>query len=202
VATPGVRLPLAEVAPFTVLLEFESAATEGLNEQVEALLAEALEAGTISDAAIAQSEQAAADFWRLRESMPAAHRATGLPQLALDTVVPVSAVPEFIRSATVAAGEILPPVSIVAFGHMGDGNIHFTMLAPSADTAFPREALNERVHDVAVDLGGAISAEHGIGVFRKGELARFKDPVALATMRSVKQALDPKGIMNPRVLFV
>lgn len=202
VPQPGVRFPLAEIAPFTVLLEFESAAAEGLDEIVQALLADAMEANIITDAAVAQSEQAAADFWRLRETMPNAHKLTGLPQLSLDTVTPVSAVPEFLRRGNQAAAELLPGANIVAFGHMGDGNIHFTTMAPTKDTAFPQDALNERLHDLAVGLGGAISAEHGIGVFRKGELARFKDPAALATMRAVKRALDPKGIMNPRVLFV
>lgn len=192
---PGVRAPFD--APWLALLEFESVAEAGLAEAVETALADA----DMLDAVIAQSEQAAADFWKLREMLPAGHRLIAAPQASHDTSTPVSAVPEFIRRADAAVSRLSPGAQTVAFGHAGDGNIHYTAVAASADAPFPADAIGEAIHDVAVSLGGSISAEHGIGVYRKAELARFKDPVALATMRAVKQALDPRRLMNPRAML-
>jgi FAD/FMN-containing dehydrogenase len=98
---------------------------------------------------------------------------------------------------------ISPGARIVAFGHMGDGNFHYTVLQPAgmhAD-AFPGERLSQTVNEIATTMGGSISAEHGIGVTRKADLARFKDPESLMLMRALKAALDPSGVMNPRVLL-
>ena len=164
-------------------------------------MASAIEAGAARDATIAQSHKAAAEFWALRELMSAGHRAAPHPQVSHDTSTPVSAVPQFLSAADAAVARISPGARTVAFGHAGDGNIHYTVIAASADAPFPSDAISQAVHDVATGLGGSISAEHGIGVFRRTELARFKDPVALATMRSIKRALDPRGVLNPRVLF-
>lgn len=196
---PGIRAPFD--APWLALLEFESANAAGLRDGVEAMLADAIDADVAMDATIAESETAAAAFWALRESMSAGHRAVKTPQVSHDTSTPVSAVPDFLREADAAVAHLSPGATTVAFGHAGDGNIHYTALAASPDAPFPAEAISTAVHDVAAALGGSISAEHGIGVFRRAELARFKDPVALATMRAIKMALDPKNIMNPRVLF-
>jgi FAD/FMN-containing dehydrogenase len=196
---PGVRAPLA--APWVALLEFEGGAQANLRETVEQALADAIAADEATDAAIAESEKAAAEFWALRELIPAGHRAVGRPQVSHDTSTPVSAVPAFLREADAAVEELSPGARIVAFGHAGDGNIHYTAIAGDTGAPFPADAISEAVHDVAVRLGGSISAEHGIGVFRREELVRFKDPVALATMRAVKRAIDPANIMNPRVLF-
>ena len=99
--------------------------------------------------------------------------------------------------------QALPGARIVAFGHLGDGNFHYSALTPAAmaDGAFAGAALSDIVHEIAHALGGSISAEHGIGVARKGDFARFKQPESLALMRVLKHALDPKGVMNPRVMF-
>ncbi len=199
-ALPGVRAPFA-TAPWTALLEFESAASEGLEADVERALGAAIEHGDATDAVVARSEQAAADFWRLRESIPAGHRVLGLPQASHDTSTPVSAIPDFLRAANAAVERLSPGARIVAFGHAGDGNIHYTAIAASAEAPFPAAEISAAVHDAAAALNGSISAEHGIGVFRREELTRFKDPVALATMRAIKQAFDPKGLMNPRAMI-
>jgi len=196
---PGIRAPFD--APWLALLEFESATTTSLEESVETMLSGAIDAGIATDATIAQTQAAAHAFWALRESMSAGHRAVKAPQVSHDTSTPVSAVPAFIRNADAAVERLSPGAHTVAFGHAGDGNIHYTAIAATPETPFPAEAISLAVHDVATALGGSISAEHGIGVFRRAELARFKDPVALHTMRAIKRALDPKHIMNPRVLF-
>lgn len=196
---PNVRAPFA--APWLALLEFESAQTEMFMAGIEAMLAHALESGVIQDASIAQSEKDAADFWALRELMSAGHRAVTHPQVSHDTSTPVSAVPHFLRAADAAVERLSPGARTVAFGHAGDGNIHYTAIAATPEAAFPAQAISLAVHDAAAALGGSISAEHGIGVFRRAELARFKNPVAMATMRGIKRALDPDNVMNPRVLF-
>ena len=196
------RDPLETRSPFLALLEFESAAPEGLNDLVEALLADALESGLAKDAILAQSEAQAQAFWFLREMLSAGHRLEGM-QINCDISVPVSRVPEFLERAAALAERHCPGARIVAFGHAGDGNIHYSALAPvGADpAAFPRAALLEETHALAVSLGGSISAEHGIGVSRKNELPRFKEASQFALMRTLKQALDPKGVFNPRALI-
>ncbi|KAF0187404.1 MAG: FAD-binding oxidoreductase [Hyphomonadaceae bacterium] len=198
---PGVRVPFDPPPPWLALLEFESAVPDGFRDSIEAMLASAIDDAIAQDATIAESEKAAADFWSLRELMAAAHRTVKTPQVSHDTSTPVSAVPAFLHQAGAAVERLSPGVRIVAFGHAGDGNIHYTAIAANAESRFPAEQISAAVHDVAYALGGSISAEHGIGVFRRAELVRFKDPVALATMRAVKHAIDPLNIMNPRVLF-
>ena len=120
-----------------------------------------------------------------------------------DVSVAVSQTPAFLAEANAAMEEMCPGVRIVAFGHMGDGNFHYTAMQPlgMAPERFPGAGLTQRVYEIAARLGGSISAEHGIGVARKHDLARFKDAELLALMRAVKAALDPHGVMNPRVLL-
>jgi FAD/FMN-containing dehydrogenase len=199
---PGLREPLALAPPFTVLLEFETTGSEPLEDNVEAVLADMLETGVIVDAAVSRSQTQAREFWRLRESLPEGHR-TGAAQVNLDISVPVSQTPAFIAAGDALGRRMVADARVVAFGHMGDGNIHFSVLAPDAapHDAFPYHPLQEALHDLAVSLGGSISAEHGIGVARKDELLRFKDPVALDVMRTLKAALDPQRLMNPRALI-
>ena len=197
---PGLREPLRSATPYTVLLEFEQCGSSGLEDGVEALLADALEHGEITDAALARSILQEQALWKLRESLSAGHR-TGEPQANHDISVPVSETPAFLAAAEREAQALVPEARIVAFGHMGDGNIHLTVMPPAGAKDFPSEAVLRAMHDLAVSMGGSISAEHGVGVARREELTRFKDPVALRMMRMLKTTLDPKGVLNPRALI-
>lgn len=196
----GMRDPFPGAA-YVALLEFESAAPEGLRGTAESVLADAIAAGEAEDALIAESEAQAQAFWALRENISAGHRPEGA-QVNHDVSVPVSCVPRFLETAARAVERACPGARIVAFGHMGDGNIHYSAIEPrgaNAD-AFPGEAVAAAVNDCVVSMGGSISAEHGIGVSRRGDFERYKDPQARALMSAVKAALDPKRIMNPRAL--
>ncbi|MES1201344.1 MAG: FAD-binding oxidoreductase [Pseudomonadota bacterium] len=197
---PNQRDPMPE-APFMALIEFEAASSEGLREKVEETLGSALDSGEVTDVLIAENEGQARAFWAVRENIAAGHRAEGL-QVNHDISVLVSQIPTFLDRAATALDSVLPGARIVAFGHMGDGNLHYTVMAPEGldPAAFPRDRLNDTVNEIVVALHGAISAEHGIGVSRLADFHRFKDPTAIAMMRSLKAALDPHAIMNPRAL--
>ncbi|MDX2236086.1 MAG: FAD-binding oxidoreductase [Hyphomonadaceae bacterium] len=197
----GRRDPFPD-APFIALIELESAQSAGLRALLEVTLTEALDAGLARDALIAETERDARAFWGLREDMSAGHKPEGA-QISNDISVPVSAVARYLDEAERAVRAVLPDARIVAFGHAGDGNIHYTIVqARGGDpAAFPRDAISDAVHETAVRLGGSISAEHGIGVARRADFDRFKDPTAQALMRSLKRALDPQGLMNPRALL-
>lgn len=196
----GMRTPF-QGAPFLALIEFESAAPAGLRLAVEAALAAAIEAGEALDAVIAENEAQARAFWSLRENISAGHRPEGA-QVNHDISVPVSAVPQLLRAGAEAVERACAGARIVAFGHMGDGNIHYSVLQPAGmpAQAFPGRALSDVVNRIVVDLGGSISAEHGIGVSRRDDFARFKDPGQIELMRTLKAALDPHRILNPRAL--
>lgn len=198
---PGVRDPFAIATAYLALMEFESSAP-GLEDLVEDALGAAMDAGLIVDAVIARSEQAGKDFWRLRESLPAGHR-IGVAQANHDVSAPVSRVPEFLTRAEDSVQKLCPGARIVAFGHAGDGNIHYTVMAPDGmdAAAFPGATISETIHALAVSLNGSISAEHGIGVSRLADFKRFKPPEQIALMRAIKTTLDPHGIMNPRVML-
>jgi FAD/FMN-containing dehydrogenase len=198
---PGSRDPMPD-APFMVLVEFETAREEGLRALIESALSSALEAGDADNALIAENASQARDFWHIREAISAGHRPEGA-QVNHDISVPVSQTPLFLQLADAAAVERCPGVRGVAFGHMGDGNFHYTLMQPSGSdaSAFPARDLTDIVNTIATDLGGSISAEHGIGTVRVGDLARFKSAQSLAMMRAVKRALDPMNVMNPRVLI-
>ncbi len=198
---PGLRDPLPGAA-LLVLVEFEAAHAAGLRETVEDALGAAMGAGEIETALIAENASQARDFWALREAMSAGHKPEGA-QVSHDISVPVSQTPAFLSRATPRMHALCPGARVVAFGHMGDGNFHYTLLAPvgALPASFPGAALTEAVFEIATGLGGSISAEHGIGLARKGDLARFKDAESLALMRVLKRALDPANLMNPRVLL-
>ncbi|MEO8811992.1 MAG: FAD-binding oxidoreductase [Caulobacteraceae bacterium] len=200
----GARAPLAAPAPWFVLIEIVSAEAGAAPAAMERLLAGALEDGLILDAAIAQNEAQAKAFWALREDQSAAQKAEG-PAWKHDIAVPVSRVADFLEAAGAALERRWPGVRIDAFGHVGDGNIHYDVLAPAGgdparhDAA--RDAASTVVHEIAVAMGGSISAEHGLGTMKTAEAAAFKSPAELAALRAIRSALDPKRIMNPRVLF-
>jgi FAD/FMN-containing dehydrogenase len=197
---PAIRDPMPQ-AELMALIEFESAGASGLREAVEALLSAALEAGEAKDALIAENHAQARAFWAVRESIAAGHRPEGR-QVNHDISVPVSKIPAFMARADADVAKLLPGARIVDFGHMGDGNLHYTVLEPEAGGGeFPGEAITRMVNETAMLLGGSISAEHGVGVSRRADFVRFKSPEAVAMMRAVKAALDPMNVMNPRVML-
>jgi FAD/FMN-containing dehydrogenase len=151
----------------------------------------------VRDAALAHSESQAAALWRLREAIPEAQ----FRNVKHDISVPVSQVPAFIDRASRALERLHPGIAIYAFGHIGDGNIHFNVGhgEPAANEALMRgrASVNEVVYDVVATLNGSISAEHGLGQLKREEIRRHKDLIELELMRGLKNVLDPKGIMNP-----
>jgi FAD/FMN-containing dehydrogenase len=196
----GARDPLDARHAWYVLLEAASQVAGGLDDAVTAMLAEAADAELIEDAALAATEQQRAAFWRLREAISDVQRQEG-GSIKHDVSVPLGVVPEFVAEATAAVEAFLPGARVVAFGHLGDGNIHFNISQPlGADKAafLARwEAANEVVHAIVARYAGSFSAEHGIGQLKRDLLRAAKDPVALDVMRKLKAALDPEGILNP-----
>jgi FAD/FMN-containing dehydrogenase len=172
----------------------------GLDEILTAMLQAALEQGVIEDASIAASHEQRLAFWLLRESMSEVQTYEG-GSIKHDVSVPVGAAPEFLARATQAVAAFAPGARVVAFGHLGDGNIHFNVSQPiGADKqAFLAkwEAMNEVVHGVVAEYHGSISAEHGVGRLKRALLQKTKDPVALDVMRALKATLDRRGILNP-----
>jgi FAD/FMN-containing dehydrogenase len=197
----GAHDPLPDAAPWYVLIEMSAgSATAGLDETLEAVLAEGLEQKLVSDAALARSEKQRADFWRLRETLSDVQRLEG-GSIKHDVSVPVSRMGDFIARATAEVTRAMPGVRVVAFGHIGDGNVHFNLSQPvGADKgAFVARwgEMNALVHGLVREMGGSISAEHGVGQLKRDEVAATKAPVEIETMRALKRALDPKGILNP-----
>ncbi|MFP5454930.1 MAG: FAD-binding oxidoreductase [Alphaproteobacteria bacterium] len=199
---PGTRAPLASPSTWNVLIEAVGNRDDAPPASLlEAALTDAMEHGLVLDATIAASEAQAEALWALRESISEAEKRDG-PSLKHDISVPVSAMPTFLEEEGPRIEARFPGSRIIAFGHLGDGNIHFNLLPPAdADreswiAAHGREA-TAMVHDLVAAAGGSLSAEHGIGQAKLAEFARLGDPVRLAALRAIKQALDPLGIMNP-----
>lgn len=195
---PGTRSPLGGRHGWHVLIE---ASTEGdvaaLAGLIEQALGAALEEGLIADATLASSEAQAEAFWRIRDSISEAERATGA-SLAHDISVAVSDMPRFIVEASAEVARAFPFASASAFGHLGDGNVHFHVRSDDAAAmAASAERIMRLVHDLVTAAGGSISAEHGIGQLKLAELERLAPPGRLQALRAIKQALDPGGIMNP-----
>jgi FAD/FMN-containing dehydrogenase len=201
---PGVREALAEPAPWTVLIEMAGAEPGRTGAAMERLLSAALEDDLIQDAAIAQNETQARAFWAIREGQSAAQKPEGAAWKH-DVATPVSRIADFIEEATAAVTAFAPGVRVVAFGHVGDGNIHFDVIKPDGSEDAPHNARRDegarRVHDIAMKYEGSISAEHGLGTMKSAEALRYKAPQDVAAMRAIRAALDPNRIMNPRVLF-
>ncbi len=204
---PDARSPLSQSHAWNALIECTSPSddTGRLQEQLETVLADAFESGLIADAAIAANETQAEQFWNLRDSISAAERALG-PAMQHDISVPVERMPEFILEAIPVMEREFPGTRTTAFGHLGDGNVHFHVIAPKG--AVPGlweegdgKKVSARVYDLVTQWGGSISAEHGIGQMKVAELGRLGDPVALSLMRSVKAALDPHNLLNPGKLI-
>jgi FAD/FMN-containing dehydrogenase len=198
---PGTRAPLAAPARWNVLIEAVSPmAAPGPERLLYEGLRSALETGLAGDAVIAASEAQAQDFWRLRDSIAEAEKKAG-PSAKHDISVPVDEMGAFMVAAAEAVEGRFPGTRVIGFGHLGDGNVHFNVQAPpGAGPAWldgEARAVTRLVHDLVTEAGGSISAEHGIGQSRLSELARLGDPARLGAMRAIKQALDPKNIMNP-----
>ncbi|TAJ72280.1 MAG: FAD-binding oxidoreductase [Phenylobacterium sp.] len=200
----GTRDPLAEPHPWYVLAEFSSGEPGSADAAMERFLAEGLEAGLIRDAVVAQTETQAKALWAIRENQSPAQKPEGATWKH-DIAVPVSQVAAFLARATAAMQAFSPGARIAAFGHVGDGNIHYDVLRPDggsdAEHSARRDAGSRIVHDIVAAMGGSISAEHGLGAMKTAEGARYKSEVELAAQRAIRQALDPKRILNPRVLF-
>ena len=201
---PGARAPLQSRPPWFVLIEVADARAGAAEAALERLLEGALGAGLVTDAAVAQNQAQAKAFWALRENQSAAQKAEGAAWKH-DVAVPVSRVADFIAVASAALEARFPGVRIDAFGHVGDGNIHYDVLsAKGADQGVHTAARDEGariVHDIVAAMGGSISAEHGLGTMKTAEALRYKAPAEVAAQRAIRAALDPKRIMNPRVLF-
>lgn len=197
----GVRDPLDKVYDEYALIEFSGARPDsGMQDAMEKMLAEAFEAGEILDAAMAQSGAQRNDFWRIREAVVEAQSYEG-GSIKHDVSVPVSRIPEFIRAGNEAITALIPGARPVAFGHCGDGNIHYNIAQPIGmeKQAFldQWDQVTKTVYDIVVGLGGSFSAEHGVGQLKLAEMTRYKDALELDMMRKLKDALDPTGIMNP-----
>ncbi|WP_374529522.1 FAD-binding oxidoreductase [Novosphingobium sp.] len=200
---PDARAPLAGPHAWHALIEVvaDVAGAANLRAAAETMLASAFEAGLVEDATIAANETQAEAFWNLRESVAPAERAKG-PAVQHDISVPVAAMPDFLDMAVTTIKAEFPGVHALGFGHLGDGNIHFHVIAPPGSQrseweAATGKAISRRVHDLVTQWGGSISAEHGIGQLKVDELERLGDPVALSLLRQVKAALDPRGLLNP-----
>ncbi|MEF2070483.1 FAD-binding oxidoreductase [Consotaella aegiceratis] len=197
----GLRDPLAAIHPWYALIEISSGrSAEDARETMETVLGAAFEAGGIVDAVIAQSLADAAMFRRMREELSWAQIPEG-GSIKHDIAVPVARVPDFLRRADAAVLAAIPGARIVAFGHLGDGNIHYNISQPvdaDRDAFLDRwKEMNNIVHGIVRELDGTFSAEHGIGQLKRDELAQTGDPTALALMRQIKAVFDPHGILNP-----
>ena len=193
---PGTRNPLQGRHPWHVLIEATSAdASAPPSAALEHMLGQALEQGRIEDAAIASSEAQADAFWRIRDSISEAERASG-GSIAHDISVPVDAMPRFMVAAAAELEQAFPGVEASAFGHLGDGNVHFHVRLGSR-VADDTSAITRLVDDLVTAAGGSISAEHGIGQAKLDELERLAPPGRIAALKAIKHALDPEGLMNP-----
>ncbi len=201
---PDLREPLEAVHPWYVLVETASGEPGAAEAAMERLLTGALERGLIQDAAIAQTESQAHAFWAVRENQSGGQKPEGAAWKH-DVSVPVSKVADFIDQATAAVESLSPGVRVVAFGHVGDGNVHYDVLRPDGGSDDAHDALRDAgariVHDIVAAMDGSISAEHGLGTMKSAEALRYKSVVEIEALRAVRAALDPKRIMNPRVLF-
>jgi FAD/FMN-containing dehydrogenase len=192
---PGTRRPIEGVHPWHVLIEATSTeAPDDPRARLQTMLEGALARNLIADAALAANEAQAEAFWRLRDSISEAERATGF-SLAHDISVAVADMPRFVVDASREVERAFPGAKASAFGHLGDGNVHFHVRGAAASDRSAE--ITRLVHDLVVEAGGSISAEHGIGQMKLAELERLGPSSRIAALRGIKHALDPKGIMNP-----
>jgi FAD/FMN-containing dehydrogenase len=201
---PDSRWPLDPIPAWSVLIEIASGTPGGAEAQMESLLEVAFEEGLITDAAIAQNDTQRAAFWRLREEHSAALKPEG-GGWKHDVSVPISRIADFIDEASAAVERFHPGARVSCFGHIGDGNLHYDIL-PGVGQDIPAfigrwKEGSQVVHDIVASYDGSISAEHGLGRLKTDEVRRYKSPLEIATMAAIRQAIDPRRIMNPAVLF-
>jgi FAD/FMN-containing dehydrogenase len=202
----GARDPFAAPHPLYALIELTSAQqTDALQAGLETVLGDALSEGFVEDAVIAASEAQRQAIWHLRETLPEAQKFEG-GSIKHDIAVPVSRVPEFLARAAQTVERVMGEAGmagtrIVAFGHLGDGNVHYNLSQPEGAerAAFMAVGpkINHAIHDLVHELGGSFSAEHGVGLYKRPDLRRYKPAVEVELMFAVKQTLDPQGLMNP-----
>jgi len=202
---PDARDPMGDRHPWYVLIELSSGEGDGaLRAALERILERGFEEELVLDAVIAESESQTEALWALREGLSEAQKLGG-GSIKHDVSVPVPLMPDFIAAADAALQDVIPGFRSVAFGHIGDGNVHYNPLQPEGAD---KQAFLDRwqnvavvVHDIVDRMGGSISAEHGLGRLKRDEIERYKSPVELGMMRAIKQTLDPNGIMNPGKLL-
>ena len=188
-------------APWSILLELVAGDDAQAQAALESVLGLALEQGLIDDAVVAESLAQSQALWHLRESISLAQSEEGL-NIKHDISLPVSAIPAFVAQTDAALQARVPGVRLVNFGHLGDGNLHYNVQGPEGGSAAEflaqhEHTINTIVFDAVAQYGGSFSAEHGIGALKRDELALRKSPVALGMMRAIKQALDPRNLLNP-----
>jgi len=197
---PGARDPLSSPHSWYVLAEVFGDDETHTRELTESLLADGMEKELVIDATIAETNEQRNMLWKLRTAMSDVQKPEG-GSIKHDISVPVSSVPAFVKEATAKVERMIPGARVVAFGHLGDGNLHYNVSQPvGADKAAfiaKWEAVNDAVHTIVAKYEGSISAEHGIGLLKRDLLAKAKDPVALSVMHAIKKTLDPNGILNP-----
>jgi len=198
--TPTARDPMPSNLDWRVLMEISMADEAQARGTLETALGKALEAGLIADAVIAESLAQAQSFWHIRETIPLSKRAFGTA-ISQDISVPISNISAYLDTAGAAVSALVPQAEFVAFGHVGDGNLHYSVCEPAGATSpvldDKRDAVTRIIYDEVMRYGGSISAEHGVGRLKRDELARIRPKAATATMIAIKHALDPLGIMNP-----
>lgn len=208
---PDARAPLHGKHDWHVLIEVvaDESGAAALRDRCESMMADAFERDLLKDAVFAANESQAEAFWQIREMIAPAEKSRG-PAVQHDISVPVDKMPDFVEAVVPVIERAWPGTTVIAFGHLGDGNIHFHVLAAESlpengDAATwyagNGKSISRQVYDLVTEWGGSISAEHGIGQLKKDELVRLGDPVSLAMMRQVKQALDPDGLLNPGKLI-
>jgi FAD/FMN-containing dehydrogenase len=202
---PEAKYPLDTRAPWYILSEVSDLVSEQNSVRaLEEVLSAALEDGIVVDAVIAQSIAQSEALWALREGASEAQGMEG-KTVKHDISIPISRIPEFIAAASLLLNDQFPGDRLIVFGHLGDGNLHFNISPPigkdGADLIAQQDAINRTVHDLVAAYDGSISAEHGLGVLRLAEAKRYKSSIELDLMRTIKSALDPKGLMNPGKIF-
>ncbi|MCQ1548906.1 MAG: FAD-binding oxidoreductase [Candidatus Accumulibacter phosphatis] len=197
---PGAH-PALPASPWYLLIELSGGSDDtAQRDALAAFLETALDECVLGDVLLAQSGEQAKRLWALRENIGEAQKRAGL-SIKHDVSLPISRLPEFVERADRALEQAFPEIRIVTFGHIGDGNLHYNQSksAVGENAAFlaAQPEVNRIVHDLVHELGGSISAEHGIGQLKRMELLRYKSPVEIEMMRAIKRTLDPRGLMNP-----